>query len=221
MRSRSSVLSHILGSNPDICGYSELHLFYHTLLDLIKMQEKLKKDSQCNIQKKYLLDKILHNWAFNDDIFKKVKSKFIFLLRKPESTLKSIINMGFITGEDWYKDPEQALKYYCSRLERLEKLSIKTKGNYFFIESDELIYNTETTLTNIATWLELKHPLTKEYSIFNNTGKPKYGDPSAIIKSGILMKTKGYPEIKIPNTILEEGILCYQHCLNTLSRDKK
>lgn len=216
MRSRSSVLSHILGSNPEICGYSELHLFYKNMIMLKKMKEELSSEHILS-KKQYLFDKILHNFDFSDEIFTATNSKFIFLLRKPESSFKSIINMGYLTGVDWYKDPKQVVNYYISRLEGLEKLSEKAKDNYFFLESDDLIENTETTLHNLSNWLMLKQPLNTEYTIFKNTGKPKFGDPSDKIKSGKIIKTEEHKDIVLPQEILQQGQIYYEKCKKILS----
>jgi len=216
MRSRSSLLSHILGSNPEICGYSELHIFYKNKTMLEKMKEELLKEHRY-LRKQYLFDKIVNNFDFSNDIFTDSNSKYIFLLRKPESSFKSIINMGDLTGVNWYKDPKQVANYYISRLMTLEELSKHAKGNYFFIESDEIIEKTKSTLDNLSTWLELKQPLNTEYTIFKNTGKPKFGDPSDKIKSGRIIKTNEHNEILIPKEILEQGQIHYERCKKILS----
>jgi len=217
MRSRSSVLSHILGSNLDICGYSELQLSYTGHMSLIKMRFLLFNDLKCKLNNKYLLDKILGDYLlFSNKVFEIAKPKVIFLLREPESTIKSIINMGYITDIEWYKDPLKVMDYYCSRLLSLEEYSKKVAGNYFFIESDDLLDNTEYILDCLTKWLNLSEPLDKRYSIFHNTGKPGYGDPSDHIKSGMLEKTKGYPVIKIPLEVLKRGEYSYKKCKDSL-----
>ena len=123
MRSRSSVLAHILGSNPDICGYRELQFSYRSRLSLMKMRAVIYSDLECPLNNKFLLDKFLHNYSISSRVIESAKPKFIFLLRYPESTIKSIINMGHETGIEWYKDPIQAMDYYCSRLSGLEEFS--------------------------------------------------------------------------------------------------
>src|SRR5690606_28951843 len=80
MRSRSSVLSHILGSNPEVCGYKELHQPYKGLRSLLQMQLKLAVDLHPNFRNKYLLDKILNNYTISDAILNKKQPKIIFLL---------------------------------------------------------------------------------------------------------------------------------------------
>src|SRR5690606_9289121 len=139
MRSRSTVLSHILGNNPEVCGYKELHFSYKNQLSLINMQIALVKDLKCNLKNRYLFDKILHNSTISDEVLYKAQPKIIFLLRTPEETLKSILNMGFKTGVDWYKDPVKVTDYYCNRLNQMEQLAQRISNEYLFIESTGLI----------------------------------------------------------------------------------
>ncbi len=213
MRSRSSVLSHIFGSNDKICGYSELHNSYMDHTNIIKMKNDLYNDLKCNLRGKYLLDKILHNeLKISKEIFETVAPKVVFLLREPENTLKSIINMGYITGIDWYKDPQKASEYYCSRLSKLAEYAETLDGNYYYLESDELVNNTDHILGELTKWLNLDTPLVPDYKKFNNTGKPGYGDPSGNILTGELIKTKGYPSLEIPPEILQIAKSSYMEC---------
>ena len=219
MRSRSSVLSHILGSNPEICGYKELHISYKGKLSLINMQIELKKDLKCRLRNNYLFDKILHNWPIADQILNKVQPKIIFLLREPEETIKSIINMGIKTGIDRYKVPEEATKHYCKRLQKMEQLSNRVSKGNLFIESIDLVKNTEATLNKITEWLNLKVPLNSTYSTFNDTGVLGYGDPLENIKSGVLKATKSYPSIVVPKYLLQNAEDSYKKCKTTLLKN--
>lgn len=213
MRSRSSVLSHILGSSPDITGYTELQIPYLNRVHLLKMKLLLYKDFKVDLQGQYLLDKILHNKIpFSSEILKIANPKIIFLLRKPEDTIKSIVHMNLATGIQDYSTVEEALDYYCSRLLHLERLSKKMSGRFFFIESDELIDNADEVLSRLSNWLQLENKLSKYYSIFKKTGTPGFGDPLDNIKSGVLRKTRKISNIKIPWKILQKAELSYEKC---------
>jgi hypothetical protein len=210
MRSRSSVLSHILGSNDGVCGYSELHSSYIRYIDILKMRVKLYSDLRCNLRGKYLLDKILHNSiVISKEMFETTTPKIIFLLRDAESTINSIINMGYLANIDWYKNPEKVAEYYCSRLSCLKKYAETVGEGYYFLESDDLVNNTDYVLSTLTKWLSLDKPLCKSYSVFNNTGKPGHGDLSANIKSGKVIKTKGYSNIEVSQKILKQAKFSY------------
>ncbi|HEC06618.1 MAG TPA: hypothetical protein ENJ12_07190 [Thiolapillus brandeum] len=220
MRSRSSVLSHVLGSNPGICGYRELQFSYRGRISLMKMQIRLLfSDPVCEPGDQYLLDKILHNYyLFSDRAFELARPKVIFLLRKPEHTIKSIIKMGHITGIDWYKDPVEATEYYCSRLSGLEEYARKFGTGNLFIDSEDLVDNTDHTLHRLTKWLNLEVPLDNRYSIFPDTGRPGYGDPSNNIRSGMIRNFEGSDNITLPPETLDRATGSYEKCRNLLLR---
>ncbi|WP_417857390.1 hypothetical protein [Xanthomarina gelatinilytica] len=218
MRSRSTVLSHILGNNSEVCGYKELHFSYKDRLSLINMQIALKKDLKCRLRNNYLLDKILHNSTISDEILNKAQPKIIFLLRIPEETIKSIMNMGLKTGVDWYKDPVQVTNYYCKRLGQMERLAHRVSKRYIFIESNDLIENSNEILQHITNWLNLKEPLKSTYTIFKDTGVMGFGDPLENIKSGVLQPTDSYPNIHVPEPLLSKANEAYDACKGTLLR---
>lgn len=218
MRSRSSVLSHVLGSNPDIYGYSELHYSYKTIIDLIRIKSNLQRELNYPYEDIYLLDKILHDkFSISKYILRTVKPKVFILVREPYGTLQSIIKMGSITDIEWYKDPIKAMDYYCKRLLTLVGYARYLRRNYYFINSDEIIYDTENTLNNISYWLELKTSLQKEYELFEKSGKPGFGDFSTAIRSGIIQKTHHDNNVSIPTNILETCKHCYETCYDLLS----
>ncbi|MBZ2167857.1 sulfotransferase family protein [Marinobacter sp. F4216] len=219
MRSRSSVLSHILGSNDSICGYSELHRSYINYMDILKMRVALYHDLKVDLRGKYLLDKILHNeHEISGEVLKAVEPKVLFLLRNPRSSIKSIIKMGQISGMKIYEDPEKASEYYCSRLMRLTAYAEAVDPDYFFLESDDLVNKTEAVLRDLTKWLGLSSPLTSDYRFFNNTGKPGYGDRSEKIRAGRVIKTTGYPDINIPPELLRAAESAYQSCKLSLNK---
>lgn len=213
MRSRSSVLSHILGSNPQICGYSELQMRYFDMSSLDLMEEKIQLNGLCKRNIGFYFDKILHNnLGISNDVISNQDCHFIIMMRNPSETISSIYRMGAITDVEWYTDMEKVLEYYCERLLEMENYSHKLKGRYFFIESNDLINKTQTVLDGLTFWLQLKKKLKKKYKIFNHTGKPGYGDPSENIKKGILQKTSYNEMVEISPEISTKAQISYDRC---------
>lgn len=213
MRSRSSVLSHIFGSNPQINGYSELQMSYFNINSLEDMVEKIKLGGSYSKSKGFYFDKILHNHlSLCDEVIVNNNCKFIFMIRDPIETINSIYKMGSLTDVDWYTNLDKSLDYYCERLLEIETYSIKLKGQFFFIESDDLISKTELTLNNLTSWLGLKKKLKKKYKIFSHTGEPGYGDPSENIKKGVLQETSYNDMIKLPPEIINKAQISYDRC---------
>src|SRR5262245_15964451 len=97
MRSGSTLLTHLLVSNPAICGYGETRTRYFSRrsLDILtgKVLYTLGNDLLAT-KKQYVLDKLLHD-RFIGPAGAKVLSgndvKIIFLLREPIGTLNSLL----------------------------------------------------------------------------------------------------------------------------------
>lgn len=187
MRSRSTLLSHILGSNSEICGYKELHLLYAHRLSLLRMRvalANLENYDTC----KYLLDKNLHNrLCINPSIFSG-KLKLIILLREPVGTIASMLKMQ--QKIDKNTNFQEVVNYYKMRIAYLGNFGQMNKNAYLFVDSENLIRQTEKELLNISCYLEIKTPLQACYKKFSETGKPIAGDPSDNIKVGKIIKTE-------------------------------
>ena len=211
------MLSHILGSNPEVCGYHELHMKYSAYRSIVYMRQKLYDEFHREIKGKYLFDKILHNRHFiSDKLVKAMKPKFIFLLRDPESTIKSMLSMEGAENQPWFKYPEAALEYYCSRLMYLEAFAQRIDDNYFYIDSDDLVDQSDVTLGSLTAWLHFHTPLTKDYALFKYSGEPGWGDSSAHIRAGVMGRTPGHPHINVPGDILIKARRHYDRCRNAL-----
>jgi len=86
MRSGSSLLTHILVSNPEIIGYGETHINYSSEANLNELVKKVySKVKNYKMDENYVLDKVLHNNKFEDYHFLTSDHiKTIFLLREPK-----------------------------------------------------------------------------------------------------------------------------------------
>lgn len=218
MRSRSSLLSHLLGSNPGICGYSELHQNYIGRASLFALRAALGQEQKCSLENKYLLDKLLFSRHVSDAIFELSKPKVILLLREPRDSIRSLLKMGRSTSIDWHRDPEAVSSYYNASMVWLQGYAERLRGNYFFIESDSLIERTQCVLRQLTKWLGLEEALTENYNIFKNTGKAWHGDPSPNIRTGYVKKTSKHSDMELPEALLEQAELSYLICKDRLSR---
>src|SRR3569833_3463785 len=89
MRSYSSVLSHVLGSHPQIDGYCETHLRYRFSFDLLRLKWRVRKLTGEPLRGRYVLDKILHNYAVATAILDNPRTRGIILLRQPVDVVQS------------------------------------------------------------------------------------------------------------------------------------
>lgn len=218
MRSRSSLLSHIMGSNDHICGYSERHASYVSKRDLMKMKLKLSYELNCDFNEKYFLDKLLLEHTFvSKQILKQKNVKPIFLIRDPDSTIKSLMGLGLNGGPEWYLDEKAVCNYYCKRLSLIEDYAKSLNGKFFYVDSERLVNDTPILLEELSRWLELESFLTPNYKKFENTGKKGFGDPSEHIMSGKVTSTSSNTKIVLTSATIEKSYQAYYSCNKVLS----
>lgn len=213
MRSGSSLLEHILSSNPEILGAGEQSRIYVTDTDLKKSELFIRKKNHRFFKScRYITDQVLHQkYTPNLDLLRSNTIKVVFLIRSPGETVSSIEKLGGPYGIH-ENDEFSSSKYYTNRLEYLVNLSNQiSEENQIFITYEELVSKTEHTLKNLSSFLELKTVLKKNYDIKQTTGKS--GDTSKNIKEGTIINTTKTPiEIDL-KTKVKLGDLYKRTCL--------
>mgnify|MGYP002621519993 CR=1 FL=1 len=224
MRSRSTLLSHILGSNDAICGYRELLRSYESRIDFFRLRTDLFRDTGSHFKGKFLLDKILHNHhGIDPRLFPADRTRIIYLVREPASTLKSIVNMSQRLRMDRFTTPAEALEHYAERLGGLADSTEVLNFPSYFLASEQLVDDPDETLGALSEWLGLDEPLGKSYKVFDRTGQAGFGDPFENIKRGTITRTPDH-DIEIPSDVLEKAWSAHSkafaelktRCLNSL-----
>lgn len=214
MRANTSVLGHILGSHPEIEGYYEMHKDYPTRESLWRHKLAYLRDQRPKATSHIFFDKLLHDYTVAPEILESPRTKAIFMLRKPERSIKSIVELFSKkrTGHE-YATPEHAARYYADRLNRLAEISKSLPNTVYYLDAESLTEDPLATLASLGTWLALKTPLKAEYTLFSKTGKEKAGDSSECIKLGKLAPQKhGYDHIDIPAALLRDADRIYNEC---------
>jgi len=224
MRSGSSLLTHILNSNPEIIGYGETHLEYSSELDLKKLMLKvyfqgqefttIKDVEKLKMSEKYVLDKVLHNNKFlTADFLASDKIVTIFLIREPKRSLKSILELK----PKW--NESQVLNYYVERLEMLAKYAriINSKERSFFLSHEQLLTQTDLVFGSLQNFLGTKEGFAEEYAILKTTGKEGIGDRLGNIQVGRIIRTPRKLTIKIAPELLEKGEQAFNKCVAILA----
>ena len=215
MRCYSTLLSHLLGSHPDISGYTELHQSYEATDDFKAMRQKINYAYDKKVNSKFLLDKILHSkYQINESIIRSPQVYLIFILRQPEEMIKSVIQMGYrLNKTQWFKQPHAVLNYYQKRLNQLTLYAQQTNNPILFIEAESLINQSTNILESIQKYLQLEEPINPEYTPFKLTGKQWYGDSTSEINSGKINKTpKIRDNIVLSKEIIHHGQNSYDNC---------
>ena len=174
------------------------------------------------VDRKYLLDKILHNrLRISEKTLRTRPLSNIFLVRNHNDTLKSIIRLYTSPGAkpSKFANEEGAAEYYIKRLSKLKEYSRTSKGKNIFIKSESLINKTEETFELLSDYLNLKEELSSSYNTFQYTGIPRYGDPSEYINSGKIVRNRNHKDIEIST---KTSLICekaYNECCVVLTEN--
>jgi hypothetical protein len=208
MRSGSSLLTHILVSNPEIIGYGETHINYNSESDLKKLVYRVYgKIRNYGMNEKYVLDKVLHNNKFiNYDFLTSDNIYTIFLLREPKRTLNSILDLK----PHW--NQEQAFTYYCDRLSKLADYAklINNKNRSLLLNYQQIIDDSETVFQSLKSFLNTENVFSEQYEIMRTTGMKGVGDSSDNIKTGKIIRTSRELEERISPDFLERAIASFE-----------
>jgi hypothetical protein len=220
MRSYSSVLSHVLGSHPQVDGYCETHLRYRFSFDLLRLKWRVRKLTGEPLRGRYVLDKILHNYPVAAAILENPHTRAIILVRQPVDVVQSIVHMGrHLDLNEQNSNVANATSYYVERLSQLTRLARAFGKRAAFVESEALMTRTDETLGFVQQFLSLDSPLERRYRSFSKTGKPGYGDPSEMIHSGEIgsLRNQQRPTYSIPSALIAQAVTAHSECLSACS----
>jgi hypothetical protein len=221
MRSYSSLLCHILGSHPQVDGYCETHIKYRTRFDLLRLRSRVVQLTGEPLRGRYILDKVLHNYPLAVSILRSENTLGIVLVRRPQPTVQSIVNMGLhYSAIEWYRDVEAVAHYYEERLAALVGIADTLRGRVLFIEAECLLSRTAEVLQRMGGLLELSEPLRPDYRRFAHTGERGFGDPSETISTGrVTTKREQRTPVILPNAMISRLETAYATCTASL-RDR-
>jgi len=208
MRANTSLISHILGSHPQINGYYEMHQSYLGENDIEQQLHSYASNHEIKKNSSYFFDKILHNKYHL--LLENLSAKEINILvsiRSAEQSIKSIVNL--FQKKDTvhtYANPKNATKYYIERIAALAEFCQRYKGSYHYYDAELIRIKPKESLKRIQTWLSLETPLTEQYQIFSHTGQARKGDSSDNIKTGkIIAGQTEYNNIEIASHLLQKA----------------
>jgi hypothetical protein len=219
MRSYSSLLCHILGSHPEIAGYAEMHLSYRNVLDLLRLRARVFRSLGCVLPGRFVLDKVLHDdYLVAPSILRRQDVYAIVVVRRPAESIQSVLAMGErIPSVAWYSDVDAAVDYYVKRLRSLATVR-DLASHCLFVRAEDVVHETSRALAEVEQFLGLQQRLTDEYDMFPHTGDPGWGDDSAAIRAGrVVRPAKRSDGGAPPQTALAPAIRSYEECCAALS----
>jgi hypothetical protein len=219
MRCYSSLLCHILNSNPEVAGYVETHSSYHGRSDLWRLKRRVFLGSDANVGARYVLDKVLHNSCKVNPILLRRDDVFvIFLLREPRRTIQSTVAMARdLDPQNWKADPKKVTQAYIRRVKQLRLLAYQELRHAIFVDAQRLIDESPGVLGELTTFLSLQKPLTEEYHTSSLTGVQLFGDPGKYINTGSIVRNReDYSEIELSDDDLDPAFEAYAAALEAL-----
>ncbi|MEQ9667086.1 sulfotransferase family protein [Coleofasciculus sp. G2-EDA-02] len=224
MRSGSSLLTHLLNSNSEIIGYGETHIQYDSEQDLknlfLKVYlhsrefNKLEDLNKLQMNHTYVLDKVLHDNKFlTEDFLKSQQIYALFLLREPQRSLASIMDLK----PHW--DEETAYHYYIKRLSSLVSYAqlINSKKRSMFLTYEQLLNHTDSVFMALKQVLETRENFSEQYEVLRTTGMPNVGDHKGNIKAGRIIRNQRKLENIISSELIDKARLHFDKCSETLS----
>ena len=215
MRAYTSLLGHILGSNPKINGYFELHLSYDDASAAVRQLDLLARADGLKPGSGYLFDKLLHDdYRLMPERLGLSGTKVLVALRAPEQTLRSIVSLFGKKGPgELYAEPREAARYYVERLATLADFCEAHAGGYRYFDAETLTGSPDRLLPALTRWLELETPLAERYGIFSRTGVAGSGDSSSTIQSGRISRAvSDYSDVPLSADLLEQARVVYCDC---------
>ncbi len=229
-RSYTTLLCHILGSHRQISGYTETMFSYETAVNLYRLNALACEAGNYRKDCEYVLDKLLYDsLTVSDKVLRLPRIIPIFVVREPEPTITSLTRIRLHEHEqglqEWPEGTDRqaavrsAAGYYVKRLDSLRTLCTRVESlgrRGIFLPAECLVDDTAGTFRFLERELGLSEPLSEEYAIFERTGKPNFGDTSATIHTGRIVRDRHRQdpeEISIPAELLERAQEAYEDCM--------
>ncbi|MEO0869785.1 MAG: sulfotransferase [Cyanobacteria bacterium J06642_11] len=224
MRSGSSLLTHLLTTNPEVIGYGETHTNYADSQDFKELLRKVYWQAQdfrtlqdiqnLRMNHTYVMDKVLHNKKFLDHKFLASEQIYsIFLLREPERSLASIADLK----PHW--NQQDTIDYYAERMAMLVEYArlIQDPQRMLVVSYEQLLENTPKVLTTLQQFLQTQAPFTEEYKVLKTTGMKGVGDSKGKIKAGKIVRSQRQLSQDFEPKIIEHAKQIHRECKTTLT----
>ena len=221
MRAYTSLFGLIMGSNPAICGYYEMHIGYYSWKSLVRQKLLYFKQEIPKPGFGFMFDKILHNdHHISLQILNSGKASAIFCLRRPEEAIPSILSLyQRIEPAHEFCSASIATQYYIARLDMLENIARKLERDFFYMDAEALKHEPDHCLANLSKWLNLQTPLSTTYEVQRMTSRERYGDTSERIKSGQITRDRSdFSRLQIEENLMKSASLAHDRVREVLIR---
>lgn len=219
MRSGSTLLLHLLVTNPEVAALGERNNAYAARADLARLAITCRVALRAPLRPlRYVVDQVNHNkFTPNIQLLSDPRVRLIFLLRRPEASIASIVELArvFYGGNT---SVAQAADYYVERLGALRKIaaSLSHARSAIFVRYETLTESPDATLATLSQFLALPGGFSSHYTPQIFTGRR--GDPGPRIRSGRVLCAPLPPIGRLAAAELERATRAYVECGDALTR---
>lgn len=219
MRANTSLFGHILGDHPQINGYYEMHIGYYSWKSLIRQKLIYAAAHPIKPSSKFFFDKILHSEHYVDSaILNRPDVMPIFSIRKPSTTIPSIIKLyQKVDPTHEFATKKGAINYYIERTNTLAELA-KRVDKFTYIDADAIRDNTQETLGELSSSLQLSTPLSPKFKKQKLTGVGNTGDHSGNLLAGAIKnQTNNYDDFEFSEQEYNDVVNAYSNTRKVMS----
>jgi hypothetical protein len=219
MRSGSTLLLHLLMTNPEVSALGERGAVYSSRADLARLMiaSRIARHSPFR-RLRYVADQLNHNQLTpNSRLLQDPRVRILFLLRRPEPTIASIVELYRAHYRQAWS-VSRAVDYYVERLGALIQIgeSLASPICAALIPYENLTNLPQETLEALRLFLGLQQGFTQTYTTYSFTGK--YGDPGPNIAAGRIIHKAPATQAHMDASELERVTRAYRQCSSALAR---
>jgi hypothetical protein len=219
MRSGSTLLLHLLMTNPEVAALGERGAVYASRADFARLAVAARLGRGAPFRRfRYVADQVNHDLLTPDaGLLQDRRVKILFLLRRPQPSVSSILELYRVHYEEAWS-VSRAVDYYVGRLAALMKLGQSLPGptSAALIRYESVTESPQRTLEALRVFLGLRQGFTQTYATHPFTGK--YGDPGPNIGAGKIIPKQPLTPIDLGMSELERAARAYDQCSKALER---
>jgi hypothetical protein len=219
MRSGSTLLLHLLMTNPEVSAVGERGVVYISEGDFARLAVATRIVRGPPFRRlRYVVDQVNHSQLTPDrSLFQNPRVRVLFILRRPEVSIASILVLyRTYYPEPW--SPARAVDYYVERLEALTKFgeSLPSPSIAALVPYELLTESPAETLEALRVFLGLSRGFSQSYETHSFTGRS--GDPGPKIALGRIVRPERETDIPVSANDIKRANEAYIKCLGALAR---
>ncbi len=219
MRSGSTLLLHLLLTNPAISAAGERGAVYASRADLARLALVTRMARHALFRRlRYVADQVNHSYLTpNRRLLQERRVRVLFLLRRPEASIASILELYRVHyAQPW--SVARAVEYYVERLEFLKMLGdgLPSESGAALVTYETLMQSPQETLQALRRFLQLRQEFSQTYRTYPFTGT--HGDPGPKIRTGRIVRPQPAAPFHVDGSELDRAIEAYERCRCALAR---